>query len=178
MTASIPPFAARVAAVVLAAAAFVACDDERRMLNERPLPRPSAPTAVLGSDLVAGEVAPRLVLRNPYEGNAQAAHEGRRYYMWMNCAGCHGGLGGGGIGPPFSDSDWIYGSRPENIYQSIVQGRPNGMPAFDRLSDDVVWKIVTYVRTLDPELETQPMPVPPPGDGTDPASSEEPEAQE
>ena len=39
-------------------------------------------------------------------------------------------MGGGGIGPPLMDDRWIYGSAPENIYASIVQGRPNGMPAW------------------------------------------------
>lgn len=149
------------AAILLTVAA---CERETRILGERPLPRPSAPTDVITSDFVAGEARIRTVMRNPYEGNAQAAHEGRRFYMWMNCAGCHGPLGGGGIGPPFSDNDWIYGSNPENIYQSIVQGRPNGMPAFDRMSDDMVWKIVTFVRTLDPNLATQQPPVLPPRD--------------
>ena len=30
------------------------------------------------------------------------------------------------------DDKWIYGSRPEQIYSDIVQGRPNGMPSLRR----------------------------------------------
>jgi len=37
---------------------------------------------------------------NPYEGNAVALQEGRRLFLWFNCAGCHGGHGGGGWGRP------------------------------------------------------------------------------
>jgi cytochrome c oxidase cbb3-type subunit 3 len=47
------------------------------------------------------------------------------------------------------DDKWIYGSTPENIHASIVQGRPNGMPAFGgKIPDAQVWQLVAYVRAL------------------------------
>jgi hypothetical protein len=49
----------------------------------------------------------------------------------FNCIGCHGN-GGGDIGPALMDDVWFYGSSPEQIYASLVQGRPNGMPAYGR----------------------------------------------
>jgi cytochrome c oxidase cbb3-type subunit III len=98
------------------------------------------------SGFQAGAAVARPVLRNPFEG---ATNEGRRYYMAFNCAGCHGGRGGGGIGPPFLVPEFIYGSDPGNIFQSIVQGRPYGMPAYGgKASDEVIWKIVAYVQSL------------------------------
>lgn len=97
---------------------------------------------------VAGPPHPDPVMRNPFAGDARALAEGRRLYGWYNCGGCHGMMGGGGIGPPFADDAWIYGSESANIFQSIVQGRPNGMPAFGRLADDHVWKLVLHVREL------------------------------
>jgi len=67
----------------------------------------------------------------------------------MNCAGCHAAGGGGGIGPALSDEEWIYGWEPEVIFDSIVYGRPNGMPSFSgRIPDQQVWQIVAYVRSL------------------------------
>jgi cytochrome c oxidase cbb3-type subunit 3 len=67
----------------------------------------------------------------------------------FNCAGCHGARGGGGIGPPFADAEWIYGGEPQNVFQSVVQGRPAGMPAFGgQIPDEQVWKIVAFVRSL------------------------------
>ena len=53
------------------------------------------------------------------------------------------------MGPPLIDENWIYGSEPENIYATIIQGRPNGMPAFGgKLGDQQVWQLVAYVRAL------------------------------
>jgi cytochrome c oxidase cbb3-type subunit 3 len=85
----------------------------------------------------------------PYDGNAAAIAEGQRLYGWYNCAGCHAPGGGGGMGPALSDEEWIYGSQPQNVHATIVEGRPNGMPSFGgHLPDDQVWKIAAYVRSL------------------------------
>ena len=74
--------------------------------------------------------------------------EGKRLFTWMNCSGCHA-QGGGGMGPPLMDDRWIYGSQPEQIFATIVEGRPNGMPSFrGKLPDHQVWQIVAYVRSL------------------------------
>lgn len=86
---------------------------------------------------------------NPYANNSDAIVEGRKLFNGMNCAGCHAPQGGGGMGPPLSDAEWIYGDRPEQIYLTIMQGRPNGMPAFGSiLTDDSIWKLVAYIKTL------------------------------
>ena len=61
--------------------------------------------------------------------NAYARREGKRLFSWYNCIGCHAN-GGGGMGPPLMDDEWIYGSEPANIFATIVEGRPNGMPSF------------------------------------------------
>lgn len=47
------------------------------------------------------------------------------------------------------DPKWFYGSQPQQIYTSIVEGRPNGMPSFrGRIPDFQVWELVAYVRSL------------------------------
>jgi cytochrome c oxidase cbb3-type subunit 3 len=47
------------------------------------------------------------------------------------------------------DDLWIYGSAPDNLFATIVEGRPNGMPSFrDKIPDDQIWEIAAYVRTL------------------------------
>lgn len=57
--------------------------------------------------------------------------------------------GGGGIGPPLMDDLWIYGSEPENIFATIVQSRPNGMPSFGgKIPEFQVWQLAAYVRSL------------------------------
>jgi cytochrome c oxidase cbb3-type subunit 3 len=93
-----------------------------------------------------------LDTRNPYEGNAWAVAEGKTLYARFNCVGCHAN-GGGGIGPPLIDPEWIYGGFPSAIYESIVEGRPNGMPAFGgRLADTQIWQLVAYVQALSGQL--------------------------
>jgi cytochrome c oxidase cbb3-type subunit III len=108
------------------------------------------------SELVAGGRTDHGSLRNPYEGQKNVLAEGERFYGWFNCAGCHGGAGGGGIGPPLVDKDWIYGGDPGHIFLSIVQGRPNGMPSFGgQIPDDQVWKIVAWVSSLSERASSQ-----------------------
>ena len=86
--------------------------------------------------------------KGPYDDSAWAVSEGKRLYQWYNCVGCHA-HGGGGMGPALMDEKWIYGSEPENIYDTIVQGRPNGMPAFGgKIPDAQVWQLVAYVRSM------------------------------
>ena len=47
------------------------------------------------------------------------------------------------------DDKWIYGSQPDQIFSTIVEGRPNGMPSFrGKLPDYQVWQLAAYVRSL------------------------------
>ncbi|HLS47924.1 MAG TPA: c-type cytochrome [Gemmatimonadales bacterium] len=104
------------------------------------------------SELVAGAEDSAPPPSNPFDGDSQALRDGEQLYNYMNCTGCHGALGGGGIGPPLRDRDWIYGGEPGQIYASVAQGRPNGMPSFGRhLPPESIWRIVAYVETLKPE---------------------------
>jgi cytochrome c oxidase cbb3-type subunit 3 len=90
--------------------------------------------------------------RSHLEENAYAVNQGKRLFRWYNCSGCHSN-GGGGMGVALMDAEWRYGHEPPAIYASIVQGRPNGMPAFGgRIPDDQVWQLVAYVRSLSGQL--------------------------
>jgi cytochrome c oxidase cbb3-type subunit 3 len=123
-----------------------ACDREQRRFRENP---PStSPSNVRVSALQPGTMQDTSHVKGPYDDNAYAVSEGQRLFGWYNCAGCHAN-GGGGMGPPLIDDMWIYGSSPENIYNTIVQGRPNGMPSFaGKIPTSQVWMIVAYVRSL------------------------------
>ena len=147
------PTGCRVSRRLLAATALVvfacACHREERPLV--PDPHDSLrPLPVRLGTLQPGPKAlsAKTALQNPYEGNAYAASEGQRLFEQYNCAGCHF-HGGGGIGPPLMDSEWIYGNSPANIYTTIVEGRPNGMPSFGgHIPEQQVWELVTYVRAV------------------------------
>lgn len=101
------------------------------------------------SAIQAGPAHVESAIENPFEGNAYALSQGERYYNWFNCSGCHGAIGGGSMGPPLADADWIYGGKPLNVLDSVLRGRPNGMPAFGGVvSADVAWQLTAYVRSL------------------------------
>lgn len=83
-----------------------------------------------------------------YKGNAWSMSEGFRLYNQMNCVGCHMN-GGGGMAPSIMDGRWIYGNEPAAVYETIIEGRPNGMPSYKgRLDDQQTWQLVAYVRSL------------------------------
>jgi cytochrome c oxidase cbb3-type subunit III len=128
--------------------ALCACQREKRELRAAPATRESF-LAIPNSELHAGGAVPSTgSLSNPYEGNAWAVNEGERLFSWFNCTGCHA-HGGGGIGPPLNDQSWIYGGESSQIFETIVKGRPNGMPTWrGRIPDYQVWQLVTYVRSL------------------------------
>jgi mono/diheme cytochrome c family protein len=74
--------------------------------------------------------------------------EGRTLYNQYNCSGCHA-AGGGAIGPALMDDEWIYGDGLDNIFYTIVEGRPQGMPAFrGRIPDGQIRTIAHYVQSL------------------------------
>ena len=87
--------------------------------------------------------------RNPLKDDRAALQDGRRLFVTMNCSGCHGGRAGGGMGPSLRDEDWLYGNRDAQIFDSIAQGRAQGMPAWGtQLPESEIWKLVTYVQSL------------------------------
>jgi cytochrome c oxidase cbb3-type subunit III len=123
------------------------CERETRRFREIP-PTATADALVKQSGLQPGPTVRQIDIRSAYEENAYAVSEGKRLYKQYNCVGCHA-LGGGAIGPALMDDEWIYGSAPENIYATIVEGRPNGMPSFGgKISTTQVWQLVAYVRSM------------------------------
>lgn len=67
----------------------------------------------------------------------------------LGCYGCHGQAGGGGMGPSLADATWIYGSDAAAIHETLVNGRPNGMPAFSgAATDEELWQVVAFVQSL------------------------------
>ena len=137
----------RAARVGLAVLVLAACAREDRDFRAAP-PGASPPAVIPVGEIQAGPQT-RVVHYTVYENNAWAISEGKRLYNWFNCAVCHAPGGGGGMGPPLIDQEWRYGSAPEQIFQTIQEGRPRGMPSFrGRISDDDTWKIVAYVRSL------------------------------
>lgn len=130
---------------------------------------------------------PQLVhyLTNPLASDPVALQDGRRLFNWYNCSGCHGGHAGGGMGPSLRDEVWIYGNRDDQIFDSIAQGRSQGMPAWgSKIPKEQIWELVAYIKSMrtpqepDPPIEPADEMQPDPtgatmlGIGTQPSTSE------
>lgn len=72
------------------------------------------------------------------------AEEGRRIYLRENCYACHGGRGGGGMGPQFRRES------PEfsNVSDVAREGAGGGMPAYPHLTTQDISNLTAYFRTL------------------------------
>jgi cytochrome c oxidase cbb3-type subunit 3 len=134
-----------VACLAATVASLVSCERESRPFQK--LQATAADKPVLSRIIPGGGAAPQSGT-SPFQENAWGISEGKRLYNAFNCVGCHSN-GGGGMGPPLMDDEWIYGSRAANIFETIVEGRPNGMPAFrGKIPDVQVWQIVAYVQAM------------------------------
>lgn len=90
-----------------------------------------------------------LLLKNPYEGSKGALSTGARLFVAYNCVDCHGADGSGSMAPTFQDGRWHFGGSPGEVFESIYEGRPDGMPAWGgRISNDQIWMLAAYVRSL------------------------------
>ncbi len=86
---------------------------------------------------------------NPYNGNSDAIREGAVIYK-NNCERCHGPEGRGGVCPNLTDKKWKYGGSDKDVFKSISNGTPGGMPAWKGIIEkDGIWKIIAYIRTLE-----------------------------
>jgi len=118
------------------------------------------------SPMEAAEKADKGSLTNPYSGDADAAKQGHELYMAAGCNGCHGGTGGGGMGPPLSNPVWIYGDDDDTLFRLIALGSDpllehgytrtgsekavGPMPAQGTIvkSTDDMWKIITWIHSI------------------------------
>jgi cytochrome c(L) len=87
--------------------------------------------------------------KNPYTGNAAAIVEGQELYKKMNCYGCHGMQGGGGMGPSLIDEAWKTGTGTDlNLLDQIRNGKGQMPPYKTMVNDDQAWKLIAFIRSL------------------------------
>ncbi len=123
----------------------------RNHAQSTPAPGQPAQQGVIDTALTPG-VGHTLTTVDPraarFYDNAEAVTTGKRLFGQYNCSGCHSN-GGGGMGPALMDDEWIYGGRLEQIHQTLIEGRPNGMPAWGgKIPDEQLWQIAAYVRSM------------------------------
>ena len=109
----------------------------------------AVPQDPLGAVAGAAKQQTSRDIANPLAGDPVAIAEGHRLFVSMNCAGCHGYNAKGNMGPDLTDTYWRYGGTPKDIYQSILDGRPQGMPEWGvALPKQSIWQLVAYVSSL------------------------------
>jgi len=73
-------------------------------------------------------------------------------FVWNGCGACHMETSDGPA--RLTDHLWRYGGNTADIYASIADGRPGGMPAYGaKIAGEQVWQIAAY-------LEKQPSSAP------------------
>jgi mono/diheme cytochrome c family protein len=98
----------------------------------------------------------------PLPNTRKSIAQGKQYYL-TSCVECHDQDGKGlnrrdfsGTAPAdLTDPDaWQHGTSPAQISSSIRDGTKQDMPPFKgKLSDQQIWHIVNYVRSLWPEAK-------------------------
>jgi cytochrome c oxidase cbb3-type subunit 3 len=148
--AGVAPLRLCVSIFLLSLVCLASCEREKRQFSAPPSNFKSYDVTM--SDIHPGTPGMPQPINISSDNRAYDTNEGKRLYTQYNCSGCHFN-GGGGIGPPLMDEKWIYGDKPENIYSTIVEGRPNGMPSFrQKIPDNQVQQIVAYVRSMSGQL--------------------------
>ena len=132
-------------------------------------PEGAAPAIRTAVGPVPGSAVQPKTVSDPFNGNTVAIAEGRKLFVWYNCAGCHGGHAGGGMGPSLRDPVWRYGGSDAQVFDSIAEGRSKGMPAWGtKIPEQQIWKLVVYIKSLRTPQEPDPPMVPPSEDVPNP----------
>lgn len=86
-------------------------------------------------------------LMKEYTGDKEAIAEGKTIFA-SSCAACHKADATGMIGPNLTVT-LKFGSTQRDLYESIANGRPNGMPPFlPQLGSDRINKVIAFLQTL------------------------------
>jgi len=57
-------------------------------------------------------------------------------------------------GPSLRDEVWIYGNRDDQIMNTLIHGRSNGMPAWgSKIPESQMWKLVAYIKSMNTPVE-------------------------
>jgi len=127
-------------------------------------PSTSSHASISASDLV--DKTPKGKLHNPYNDTQKdIVAQGKTLFRSYPCSGCHGGDGGGGMCPPLTSSDWIYGGDDDTLFRLVTLGSDGlqkkgytrqglaavvgPMPAMGPIikNSDELWKILAFIRS-------------------------------
>jgi len=86
--------------------------------------------------------------RNPLGDNPEAIAAGHRLYD-QTCQSCHAPAGRGDRGTALDTGTFTRGNEDGDLFHTIREGiAGTQMPPFRRLTDQQVWQLVSYIRSL------------------------------
>jgi len=86
--------------------------------------------------------------KNPFSQDPATVAAGRRLYE-QTCQACHGSEARGDRGPALAPGNFQHGGEDADLFRTIRTGIPGTqMPAFSALPSDNIWRIITYLRSL------------------------------
>lgn len=94
-----------------------------------------------------------VVRSNPLEHDTQAAMAGRKLFE-LHCAECHGLKAQGGRKAPSLLADEVQQASPGVLFWILTNGVVRrGMPVWSKLPEPQRWQLVTYIKSLRPQVE-------------------------
>jgi mono/diheme cytochrome c family protein len=110
-------------------------------------------------------------LHSPYQDYAEMAKDDPdlvKQFRLPGCNECHGGTGGGGMCPALSQGVWFWGNTDDVLFRLITMGSADlekqgftryqygtvhaPMPpmGFTIKTSDQLWKIIAFIRSINP----------------------------
>jgi len=114
-------------------------------------------TALLVASLVAQDKPPEKKITNPFGKDNAAAEAGRAQFN-SGCAVCHGPTGQGGRGSRLADIERVQKMADARMFEVIREGVAGTQMPPSSLSDNQIWHMVSFIRSLNLSAVEQDVP--------------------
>jgi cytochrome c oxidase cbb3-type subunit III len=104
-------------------------------------------TLLLVVSVVAQDKAPEKKITNPLGKDKAAAEAGREQFN-SGCAVCHGPTGQGGRGSRLAEIERVQKMPDARMFEIIKEGVAGTQMPPSSLSDNQIWQLVTFIRSL------------------------------
>jgi putative heme-binding domain-containing protein len=114
-------------------------------------------TALMGFSIFGQEKPPEKKVTNPFGKDKAAAEAGRTQFN-SGCAVCHGPTGQGGRGSRLADIERVQKMADAKMFEVIKEGVAGTQMPPSSLSDNQIWQLVSFIRTLNLSAVEQDVP--------------------
>src|SRR5436309_9955166 len=104
------------------------------------------PSPSISLEVLTESGDPFAAISNPL-GSAQDRKRGKELFG-RRCSQCHGDDANGGVGPSLIGRQFTYGDSDWALFRTISNGVPGTAMRSSGISDDDIWRIITFLRGL------------------------------